>query len=708
MRKLSPVVINMLNARRSHSYFCESVTGEAALLAQIAGKDEQTRIAALQSIKLTKAMDRRFRKRIFLAVEMQMALDPSPQIRRTAVRAAMDNIDQLPFANGSLCHFFRAVLQVAQGDSDSVVRVAALKLLQRMMESVELAYWADISAIATDLVTNAQGLREDVAQGGGGSMRLSSLVFCVLSRVANNDTHREVRLAALRAMKALPSLPLALLRQGLKKDMQLSMETSRPEEPLPLLVCGVFVHGIEDQFATIRFAALDALLSQLLLLLDIDNRKQREVALVFPMAVAVFIDALLDESDWIRLAALKIIATLSRVHGKLLHFSLDMGLEAILAVLDDTNAAIRREALSLLRHMRLADGLGDVQSDGLTPSKVDSHSEPTVVPSAFADAVLRTLWCLEAAVKKCPETESLAIMAAHSIARRHHDAILRSPGLLAHLLHSSDPKFFAPSIGTALSSVHLAMQAPFIPAGRVNLIRLLATMDANDTRDIDTCEIDSHVFPERMRLLADGNSPAVFDFKSVTREQYRDEQLLYKALVTCARQQDTCPYYRLFVAALTEVLDAYDSFYGLPYFTELKDMSELWQSGTHPIARVEFDNDNAVHIRPTSLSATGLPSRITITIDPIHIAGQWEVVKLELWCAVDDDNITYFSDDDGGNTHVDTRFVITPSLTLPTAYTATAVVPLRSALRQPKNQVELIVTNDGVLTLCTRILSVTS
>jgi hypothetical protein len=292
-------------------------------------------------------------------------------------------------------------------------------------------------------------------------------------------------------------------KKNRKQQQVVDSETQQQSALFPLLCCGALVHGIEDQFVQVRLKTLAAVYANLnrilrgndALLMNhqkkrnrgdaFENQKKRQkkeiedgevsshddedvrvaselnvfkTSDIIRLFINVFLDALLDECDLIRLAALKYLN-----HHQLPSFNVQNGLESILAVLDDQNLGIRLMALTVL---------GENVS-------IDFSATTSL---AF-ESLLRTQKCLERALQKYPQMEFPVLQAAFKLITRNCNEIFigACPELLVHLLHCEDPKFMLidGSNSGNPSVVHLMLQVPFLPIdqGRIQYNKLISRID---------------------------------------------------------------------------------------------------------------------------------------------------------------------------------------------------------------------------------------
>ena len=321
-------------------------------------------------------------------------------------------------------------------------------------------------------------------------MSFPEAIFLVLSYSAANDTHMQTRLVAMEAIGRIPFKGTVrseiLLLQSVKKDQLRGVKIGAPKKGgskssashsgssnntstggaiisdsppsknentctcIPLLCCGVFAHGIEDQFVKIRLASLVSLYS----LASGINETVGE----FGSVISVFLDALLDECDLIRLAALKFINNLGPIN-----LTVKNGLESLLAVLDDQNKEIRSESLKIIANNLVLSRTFD---------------------SSVNEVLLRSQRCLEAVIQKYPEMEFQVMETGLKFMIRSAEVIkngaFSESNFLCNLMQSSLPEYMTPasllpftSTTCSLSTVQSVMQIPFLGDEKQRLRRLV-------------------------------------------------------------------------------------------------------------------------------------------------------------------------------------------------------------------------------------------
>lgn len=286
-------------------------------------------------------------------------------------------------------------------DEDLQVRRALLRLLLRFSQMKKPSAFKSMELKSPEV---EKSLPQVLSGIGKKVIKAKHVLFAVLSFLGANDVDVVVRTEAIKFLGELKDVESSLIAQACRKDT-INQFTRAPPFKMSLLACGVFAHGIEEQFMQIRMQSL-------LSLFALAKGEESTV-------LCVFIDALLDECDWIRLAALKFIKQLLNA-GNGIELTLQDGLEALLAALDDLNEAIRKESLLVVASIRL-------------------------VSSEITDAFIRSQRCLQALSSKYPEMESQIVECAFNLASKNLEKIKTTPELISHLLGSQDCRYFIPS-----------------------------------------------------------------------------------------------------------------------------------------------------------------------------------------------------------------------------------------------------------------------
>lgn len=438
--------------------------------------------------------------------------------------AALDVLKGLSWVRCEVGPACLLLLKLISGGAGHVIRCEALITLEAIMNKTGLyGIWRS-KLIHHDPPTQCDNF-DILSKLLQLDLSLCELIFSVLSYLGANDIYKQIRCLAMEIIGKIPGqIRKVILVQSLRKDQirpkelekfgndtgsgdeaeegEIEESHSAPKPPpshndpktrtrrkkaskhtsLPLLCCGVFAHGIEDQFVQIRFKALASLFA---------------LATVFKLdkfILNVFLDSLLDECDLIRLAALKYMRSfpgglqLTVEAGGVVDpaDSADPavgGLESLLAVLDDQNRDIRREALIII-------------GDNLILS---TFKEMAVLN----ETLLRTQKCLEAALLKYPEMEFQVIRAAYKLVHRHSE-IIRKTDFWSHLMQCPIPKFMTPTSllpysnnnNNNLSPVQAVMQIPLLPEAGMRQSRLTRILSR-----IQDCEVE-----ERLSLLGIENA----------------------------------------------------------------------------------------------------------------------------------------------------------------------------------------------------------
>ena len=401
--------------------------------------------------------------------------------------AALEVLSKINFGKLPLIHSeILMLLRLSYEDLEQEIRCKALKTLESRLNVTTINLgsrpnFKDTTEITRRISAVFPKIDEkfDILSKLSTDLNLIETIFAVLCHVAANDTHRQVRLMAMEILGKVPikNVRKPILLQAMKKDILKAEQLSETEENsersgdaavnlekssnktttktrkennltsslMPLLCCGVFAHGIEDQFVKIRFASLISLFS-------ISNQSKS----LTNSSICVFLDSLLDECDLIRLTALKFIGRLGK-----LALTVQNGLESLLAVFDDKNEEIRTEALKIIENNLISSG----ESGTIT------------------ETILRTQRCIEAAIFKYPEMEFTSLKAMIKFMQRCQDdnEIGESNYLefLGNLMQNNLPKYLLPSsllpnyTSGSLTNVHLIMQIPFLKDEKVKRARLV-------------------------------------------------------------------------------------------------------------------------------------------------------------------------------------------------------------------------------------------
>lgn len=426
------------------------------------------------------------------------------------------------------------LLRLSYRDPSYLIRCEALRTLNRVINQAAPFNWQHLTGLLAPVPTETfnparyDHLKDphDILSALPRTFQPNEAVFAVLSHVAANDTHYQVRVVAMDLFAKIPGrICGGLVGQSVKKDHYWvddknkknsnSNSTKSMSDKYPLLCCGVFAHGIEDQFVQIRFSALKSLFCTL----QSSLHKSADI-----VHLSVFLDALLDECDLIRLTALKLLGRLGD-----LPLTINFGLESLLAVLDDRNMEIREEALKLLQNnLTIPLTLTDTQ--------------------LINETMLRSLRCLEAALMKYPEMEQSALESALKMMSRLGRAgvMKKCPQFHAALMQTDNPKYLTPPsiLGVCVSNSHsgsgissgnshstastlqLVMQIPFLKdktAAKIRLVKLASRLPSSpltflkEFREYYSADIVSESESESDDVMYDGKEMQVESH--VDREQ---------------------------------------------------------------------------------------------------------------------------------------------------------------------------------------------
>lgn len=266
-----------------------------------------------------------------VALATTMLRDSHVVVRRAAIRAVESN-----GASGIASSFFLTLAHVLRHESDAVVRVGAARCL-----------W-HCARVATDEILRAAFVK---------------LCDCVI-----NDASVDVRATCCRLLGEFGTIPLALVMQCFDKKLNAAASDAPPpvasggplqiEGDIDVLLddkravelasaAGAFVHGLEDEFAAVRGAAVDSITKLAL------HWPTRELA---ERATTNLVDAFNDEIESVRLRAVlgvrRILHTTRSTAGEQLALSEDYVIVA-LSNLEEASEQIRGAIRALLCSVRL-------------------------------------------------------------------------------------------------------------------------------------------------------------------------------------------------------------------------------------------------------------------------------------------------------------------------------------------------------------------
>ncbi len=343
------------------------------------------------------------------------------------MKAILTHYSNIPFSIVELLELIKSIFERLREEPSAPIKVCLLNLLGRLLRVKKPVVWQDLVVPGEEVEEFAGwfvGLNDTAKKTR--KIQVNDLLFIVLAFMGANDFDSSVRFAAINLLGRLEDVKGNLIAQACKKDLLVDHSFALRQS---VLACGVFAHGIEDQFMKLRLASLNSLyLLSSAGLFEEDGR-------CCSFVLNVFVDAWLDECDWIRLASLKLTgALIGKWSGHQLQ--LDGPLEALLAALDDFSEEIRTEALKLL---------GQVRTSG-------------------ADAFLRTQRCLEALILKYEdEVHSEALECTLRFAHLNAEEIRKENAFLSHLLGSADSRYFVAQVEpSSLSTVQQAFLIPIL------------------------------------------------------------------------------------------------------------------------------------------------------------------------------------------------------------------------------------------------------
>ena len=382
------------------------------------------------------------RKQFLAILQDQLMCHGDMDVRVAALEAVARSMRSTALAKNDLVALLLVLVKylwMADGNSNSsesnlALRRAALRTVKAVIETPKLPlplHQIDVSLCALPFAYqfNAGGSGKRDKPGTGGwsvakraidKVPLSELLFAVGCHVCVNDVFLELRCFAYEILSALvPCIPSGLLLQCFKKDVLSEPIGLIKMWPMPLLTCGALAHGIEDQFAKVRLAAIQCALNI------------ASVAVHAQVMAAVFsllLDAVLDELDELRITALRCLQILLKTAKAKEYRRLPLaeGVDILLALLDDGNELVRAGASACLQSVILAE-------EG----------------NCFIDAILRILKCYEAAAIKLSlsgREEAMFLCSLYQIGHQNRIEILGYPALLSQLLQTSDPAYFSSNV----------------------------------------------------------------------------------------------------------------------------------------------------------------------------------------------------------------------------------------------------------------------
>ena len=560
-----------------------------SLLSAIASDDHKIKLSAIKSLPPFSL----FNIEILKVLQSEIIKTSSSIDMRLA---ALDLLNEMNLEKIKAIHEVTVMLlRLSYEDEIEQIRCKALNTLEILFD-IKSINWKNLPNFRRNKFVKDDDPFDVISRLPHGLNPLE-VIFAVLGYVAANDTHRTVRLLAMELLSKIPgNIGVTLLYQSMKKDQQkegaglskiikkkLLKKFKDGNMSLPLLCCGVFAHGIEDQFVKIRFAALNSLFA-LLTASAPDNIKNNPQ--IIRSSMCVFLDALLDECDLIRLAALKFIRRLGK-----LDLTVQSGLESLLAVLDDQNGEIRTEALNII-----GDNL--VLSDA-----VDSNSTRS---ATINETILRTQRCVEAAILKYPEIEFKGIEAMLKLMYRDQENVKRSCNeLYSHVMQCQIPKYMLPSsllptyTSGTLSNVHLIMQIPFMEDEKQKQARLVKIVSRMNS-------VDDEGKLKFLRLI---RSNSIINFPLVTTAKKNSDPST--AVAAAAAKNDQVKLFKLLVTMNDNLESKYEA-------EKYEKGAFFFLSDSKPIAYFRINTIKIDEIRHK------------ILIEDYNLIGSVEAVKIAL------------------------------------------------------------------------------
>lgn len=277
--------------------------------------------------------------------------DISPRVRRTAVRLC--------------CHKeganFEKLCEMLLSDTDSAVRSALV-----------------------DAIFDVSQLEPGTKKEGGGASRKSA-AFTYLSTAVVLDTSTEVRSKACRQMGLLQDVPEELLvgslskwPPGAAKDLDVhdvapskTINLTKIKNPniritsLQTMAAGAFAHAAEDEFFTVREAAIESL-----------QRLGAGSRVFSDASLELLTDMLNDPIDQVRIRAIEALGSVSARSALM-----DEQLRTVLSVLDEASTQVRLAVHGLLASARVTQPSSVVIAVGSLMQSIRNFEENE---SAFA------------------------------------------------------------------------------------------------------------------------------------------------------------------------------------------------------------------------------------------------------------------------------------------------------------------------------------
>lgn len=198
-----------------------------------------------------------------------------------------------------------------------------------------------------------------------------------------NDYDEQVKNTAIAGMTFVPLVHKHLLSQTLSKDLldHFSSKSTDLIPPMPRRACGALVHALEDEYETVRMAALECI-------------KAHGMNQDFGNAVVrTLVDTTSDESDGVRLRAMQVLLDICSMHRIELLFE---DVQAVLCIIDDKELAFRDAARNIL-------------CQAFMPS---------------TEAIKKCIQCAAYEMQRFRQERSKVLLMCAHIARNHPDGLL--------------------------------------------------------------------------------------------------------------------------------------------------------------------------------------------------------------------------------------------------------------------------------------------
>ena len=166
-----------------------------------------------------------------------------------------------------------------------------------------------------------------------GNKRLHDLVFIDICDLAICDFEPDIRRAGFELIADLKQVDNLLLKQAFAKGRIDDLADLVPDS-----ACGLFVHGMEDEYERVRVACMRAM----------DAHLPRDV--LNPLIIDPLIDGFNDDSSTIRLQSVKLLTKIAKQYSIALE---EENAEALASLLVDDERVVRTSVHELIAIVRL-------------------------------------------------------------------------------------------------------------------------------------------------------------------------------------------------------------------------------------------------------------------------------------------------------------------------------------------------------------------